>query len=277
MFAFVQDRFVALPDARISITDLSVQRGYGVFDFLRVKNRKPLYVEEHLSRFFHSASTLHLEPPYTKEEIRSFITDIIRRNDIRDSGIRLTLTGGVAPDGFTILSPTLLIAEQRFTPPTEDSLTRGIRLMSYAHQRQIPAAKTIDYLTAIWMQPKLQQTGADDLLYHCNGVISECPRANIFIITEDGVLVTPVHQILKGITRHKVITLAKTVMPVEERSVTLDELQRAAEVFITSTTKTILPVISVDVYDFPPGKITRQLRELLLAAQAEAMHSTPAY
>jgi branched-chain amino acid aminotransferase len=114
------------------------------------------------------------------------------------------------------------------------------------------------------MQPQMREAGADDLLYHQNGTVSECPRSNVFIVTAEGVLVTPHNKILKGVTRSMVLDCARGRFPVEERNVTLDEVEAAAEVFITSTTKEILPVRMLDARPLRTGdEVTKALHRLL--------------
>ena len=86
---------------------------------------------------------------------------------------------------------------------------KGIELVTWPHQRQLPAVKSIDYVMAIWLQPWMKKNGADDVLYHNNGTVTECPRANFFLVMEDGRLVTPAENILEGVTRKKLLDLEK--------------------------------------------------------------------
>jgi branched-chain amino acid aminotransferase len=119
---------------------------------------------------------------------------------------------------------------------------------------------------AIWLQPLRIEKGADDILYHFNGVISECPRANFFLILDRNRIVTPAAGALKGITRKKLIELDKQHFSIEEKEVTLDELKSAKEAFITSTTKRILPVRQVDEVVFESTEKGRQLLDLFRKA-----------
>jgi D-alanine transaminase/branched-chain amino acid aminotransferase len=185
----------------------------------------------------------------------------------------MTLTGGYSHDGFTMASPNLLITQQAFKANTEIAST-GIRLVSYSHQRQFPHVKTIDYLMAIWLQNYIAENKADDVLYQQNGIIAECPRANIFIVSADGILLTPTNNILKGVIRKQVLSLAKARYKVEERDITLEELYSAKEVFITSSTKNILPVVQVDghrIGDGKPGQMTISLLAELLQIISRAV------
>ena len=122
----------------------------------------------------------------------------------------------------------------------------------------------MDYLQAIWLQPVLKEKKADDVLYHSNGLIRECPRANFFIVTKDDQVLTPESDMLKGVSRKQVLEISAATYHTEARDVTLDELRNAKEAFITSTTKNILPVVQVDgkfLGDGRPGAVTRDLAE----------------
>jgi D-alanine transaminase/branched-chain amino acid aminotransferase len=119
---------------------------------------------------------------------------------------------------------------------------------------------------AIWLQPYVRDKNADDVLYQRDGLVSECPRSNFFIVTKDDKVITPAENILKGVIRGKVLALAQQIGPIEERPVSLDDIRNAREAFITSTTKHIIPVLQIDgqpMGDGLPGKISRQLRQQL--------------
>jgi branched-chain amino acid aminotransferase len=263
-WAFYNDDFVLESNCAVPASDLAVQRGYGVFDFFKTVLNKPLFFDAHLLRFRRSAEAMRLPVNKTREELKAIIHQLIYKNELPDSGIRLTLTGGVSPDGFTLGKPNLIITQQPLAPASP-ALESGIRLITYEHQRQLPQVKTIDYLMAIWLQPRLATACADDILFYTsNHGITECPRANFFLVAADGTLVTPGEHILEGITRSRILRL--TGENVVEGSIALSELKTAREAFITSTTKQVLPVIAIDNQPIGNGKqgpITQRLAEKL--------------
>lgn len=268
LFVAVNDDLVPASQASLLVNDLSIQRGYGVFDFFKTLDHHPVFIDDHLDRLFHSAGQLRLEIGKTRQQLRELIDALREKNDIPDSGIRLTLTGGYSPDGYTLIKSNLVISQSPLSANIMAECQPGIRLVSYPHQRQLPNAKTIDYLMAIWLQPFIKSRSADDVLYHRDGIITECPRSNFFIVTAEDTLVTPARHMLKGIIRSKVLHLAKRQCKTEERDISLEQLQTVKEAFITSTTKHILPVLSVDGQPIGkgyPGRIAQWLnRELYL-------------
>jgi branched-chain amino acid aminotransferase len=268
MVVFLNDQFVPEEKAALQVSDLSLQRGYGVFDFLKVVNSAPVFLQEHLDRFYFSAGQMRLNVEYSEDTLKKIIFELIKKNNVADSGVRITLTGGYSPDGYQLSRPNLILSLRAFTSPTEDQFQKGIKLITYPHQRQLPHVKTIDYLMAIWLQPLIKENNADDVLYHQNGMISECPRSNFFIVTHDNTIVTPSKNILKGVMRSKLMTVASTNFKIEERDISVDELKTAREAFISSTTKTIIPVRQVDEHIFPgDNSITTQFFHSLTRLQ----------
>lgn len=262
-YGFLNDSIIPDEELVIHYTDLSIQRGIGIFDFLAIEEFEPLYIEDHLDRFTRSAKEMRLSLNYSREELRMIIHDLVRRNVLSHGGIRMTLTGGYSADGYNIQQPNLIISTHQFQLPSNELFESGIKLMTWEHQRQMPHVKTTDYLMAVWLQPILKEKSADDILYTNNGLITECPRANIFIVTQENKLVTPANNILHGVIRKQVIELANN-LEVEQRDISITELHAVREVFITSTTKRILPVARVDQHSYStPGEITIQLYQKL--------------
>jgi D-alanine transaminase/branched-chain amino acid aminotransferase len=254
-FVYVNDSLVPTDEASLFISDLAIQRGYGIFDFFKTIGGSPVYLDEHLDRFFYSAAQLRLELRKSRDELKAMIETLLDRNGVADSGVRLTLTGGYSPDGYQPAEPNLVIYQSLLTAPVKPGISRTVRLMSYPHQRQLPEVKTIDYLMAIWLQPLLREKGVDDVLYHRDGVVLECPRCNFFLVTDRDVLVTPGKDILRGITRMKVLEVAKGALTTEEREIRLEEIRTAKEAFITSTTKQVLPVTEIDGVRIGNGEV----------------------
>jgi len=261
----VNNELIPADKASLLVSDLSIERGYGVFDFFKTLNGKPIFLEDHLDRFYQSASIMQLPVSRSREQLKAQVQELMQQNKMPDSGIRITLTGGYSKDGYDLSAPNLIITQQPL-PPAGGLDTTGIHLVTYAHQRQLAAAKTIDYMMAIWLRAFINQEGAYDVLYHQHNNITETPRTNFFIVTKDDTIVTPSHHILKGVIRKQVLQLATGSFTVAEREITIREVYEAKEAFITSTTKNIWPVVKVDqqiINGGKPGAITKQLSTLL--------------
>ncbi|MEY4050535.1 MAG: hypothetical protein RL262_1369 [Bacteroidota bacterium] len=271
LYCFAQNQISLLENAGVPVGDLLVQRGYGIFDYLRVSNNKPLFIEAHLDRLFNSAEIMRLSIALSKEELKKIVADLIEKNNIPFSGIRLIIAGGDAPDGYTITKPHLIIIQQPLDAPPAQMATKGIQLVSHFYQRQLAEVKTTDYLMAIHLQPWMKSQGGDDILYYNNDTVSECPRSNIFMVSQDNTIVTPARNMLKGITRKNIIAIAEAHhLKLEQRDISLSEMKKAKEVFITSSTKRIIPVSRLDEQNFSlegSNSLSAQIFDHLLALE----------
>jgi D-alanine transaminase/branched-chain amino acid aminotransferase len=267
MAAYLINRFVTNEEVQLQVSDLSMQRAYAIFDFLRTINNTPLFLNDHLDRFYRSAAAMHLPVKQSREELTGIIHQLIQQSALPQAGIRIMLTGGYSTDSYTPGEPNLLITCNPVRTATAEDFENGYSIITYPHQRELPHIKSISYLTAVWLQPLLKEKQVNDVLYYNEQSITEFPRCNVFIITKEGTLVTPAHNMLKGVTRKNILAMAAGIMKTEERDITVEELMQAAEVFLTATTKKIIPVIKINdrpVGDGKPGPHTRKLYEHFL-------------
>lgn len=261
----INGKLIPKDEANLKVNDLSILRGYGVFDYFFVKNGQPLFFNDYVNRFENSIKMLEMELPISKMELKEQIMALIEANGLSEAAIRLLLTGGYAADGFTPKKPNLLILEHLQKKHPSAIYENGIRLMTHLYLREMPEAKTTNYVTGISLMKRLKQEGAFDVLYHDGQWISESARSNFFIVTYDNVIVTPANGILKGITRKQVLDIAKNHYKIEERQLHLSELKTAKEVFLSSTTKGTMPVVQVDNIIIGSGKVgsvTTHLKKL---------------
>lgn len=261
-FCYLNGEILPIEKAYLHVSDLALLRGYGVFDFFRAIDGKPIYLEDHLTRFENSAQMLHLPTP-PRELLRQNILQLIELNPQPLLGVKLVMTGGYSPDGYEIATPNLFMLAKPFS---FRPFTQGVTLMSVDYQREIPTAKTINYLVPISTLQQQRSMGADDVLYHHKGYILESSRSNVFIIKNEKII-TPKENILQGITRKHILEVARTAFEVEERFVSLQEFWEADEVFISASTRRINFVQKVDNQFFKQNKISAHLLNLLLESE----------
>lgn len=272
MFVFINGNFIDEKEAFIGVSDLSIQRGFGIFDYFRTHHHVPLFLDDYLSMFYNSASQLHLEPSYTTQELKEIIFRLIEKNNVENSGFKMILTGGYSPDGFEPAKPNFILTQQAVNVSSKDKFEKGLKVILHEYLRDIPTVKSTNYLMAIYLRDKLVTHQADEVLYYKDNGVLEFPRANVFVVTKDETVVTPAENVLHGITRKKVLEIAGKNYKTEERSVTVEELKDASEVFLTSTTKRLLPVLKIDdviIGHGKPGKITRSLYQSFLQMENE--------
>ena len=257
-------------EARIPVTDLTLRRGYGAFDFLRVEDGVPLFADDHLARFERTAALLGLAPRPDGQALRDHVRELIAANGHGSFGLQLFLTGGDPIGGFAPGTPRLLVLVVDLPRFRSEDYEDGVALLPHRFQRDLPEAKTTDYFTAVRLYPRMREAGASDVLYHDGSRVLESTRCNVFVATAEGRLATPGRDVLHGITRGRMIdALADAV---EVRDVPLAELEAAPEVFVTSTTRGAMPVVRIGdrtVGDGRPGPLTRRAEAAFAAVRAE--------
>jgi len=259
---YINGQFLPYPDASLHINDLGLQRGYSIFDyFIEVEGGIPFF-DDYLDRFYTSADRLNMKVPIGRKALKEKIAELLHQNKLGTSGIKLLLTGGYSEDLYSPSSPNFMILNLPVLHQPGD-FGEGVKLILLDYQRHIPEVKTTFYLPSIALFPRLKEYRAIEVLYHHNGLISETTRANIFLVKNNR-LITPSPGILKGITRKHVLNTAKDLLASEEREVRLEELWEADEIFITGTSKHVMPVIEIEgrqIGKGKPGEWTRRISE----------------
>ncbi len=262
---YVNGRWVEPAEATLSLTDISVLRGYSVFEALRTYNQRPFHLEEHLDRLYHSAKLIEMPMPFVREQVAGKIHEIIERNPYRHASIRLLVTGGESKDGILPSGePGIAIMISELPERDLERFNQGYRLITTRLQRVTPEAKSSNYIAAVRALKEARQRNADDALFvnHLNHLL-EGTRSNFFVF-KNRTLVTPKQGVLIGVTRNVVLELARHYFPVEERPILMDDLTKITEAFLTSSSREIMPVIKIDDLTLSggqPGPNTRELEQ----------------
>lgn len=267
MFVSVNNRIVSNSEATLNISDLAIQRGYGIFDFFKVVGGHPYFLEDYLDRFYHSASVMRLAIPLERDQLRRAVYELIARNNLDESGIKMILTGGYSSDGYHPATPNLIISQHPLTLPSKSVIETGVKIITHEYVRDIPEVKTINYTMGIWLIEKVNSENAADVLYVKDGLVSEFPRSNFFIVTHDNAVLTASSNVLMGVTRKNVLRLARQVFTADETNIRLESVYQAREAFITSTTKRIIPVVQVNdklIGNGQPGPVSMELLRRLI-------------
>jgi branched-subunit amino acid aminotransferase/4-amino-4-deoxychorismate lyase len=251
---FNNGKFVTLSDITIPVDNIGVNRGYGAFDFFGVINNKPFYLERHLDRFFNSLTMLRLKISYSREQVKELVEEVVRLNSATNFHIKLFALP-LSTDATPSLDCGFYIVPVDASPFCNDVYLNGGTLITKEYMRFAPEAKSTNYLPLIYWYGEIAAAGAIDVLYHSNGTIKETSRGNIFIVKNNSAY-TPESEVLKGITRSVVIDILKNNgVAITEKSVSLNELFSADEVFLTSTTKKVLPIVKIDEKVIGNGKV----------------------
>ena len=264
MIYYLNGKFVEKNKAVIPVNDLGLLRAYGVFDYLKTYNRVPFHLEDHLNRFFRSASRFNLKIPVSKKELRRIIFDLLAKNkSLKELSFRMVLTGGQTEDGKTSKKPTFFIVVGEAPVYPEEIYKKGIKLAILDYGREFPEIKTINYLLAVSQWKNILKKKASEILYVSKGKVLEASTSNFFMV-KNKILFTPKNEILEGVTREIVIKLAKeNKIKVVEKDIHLKEVLKADECFITATDKEVMPVVKIDNQIIGAGCPGAQTKKLL--------------
>jgi branched-chain amino acid aminotransferase len=260
---YVDGNFVPADAAVIPVDDLAIIRGIGVFDLMRTYDGKPYFLKEHVARLLNSAKEINLDIPWSHDAICDVVQQTLARNEMDEANIRIIVTGGSSSDFMTPSGPPRLIVLVTPLPKLPEWWTcRGVKVITMKARRNIPGAKSLDYLPAAMALRKAREHKAIEVIYLDDADNAlEGATSNLFAFIGK-TLVTPGRDILSGITRNCVLDIARRRYPVEIRDLLKAELIKAEEVFITGTNKGLVPVVQVDdctIGDGRPGKQTLEI------------------
>ena len=273
MTIFLDGKYLAEQDAKISVFDHGLLYGDGVFEGIRLYNGRIFRLDQHLDRLFASAKAIMLTIPMSKEELVTACCETCKRNNLSDGYIRLVVTRGV---GYLGLSPfkcpkaSVFIIADKIELYPEEVYRNGLKLITAATRRVNPAAfspavKSLNYLNNIMAKIEAIQAGTvEALMLNGEGYVAECTGDNVFIV-RNGKIETPPASAgaLIGITRQVVFELgARLGVPVTEPNLTRYDLMTADECFLTGTAAEVVPVVSLDgrvIGNGKPGALTLKL------------------
>lgn len=267
-YCYLNGKILPVSEAKVSVYDIGLLRGFGIYEAMRTFNRVPFMWADHMERFHTSTAALKLTIPLGDEEIHTVIAELIDKNisEGKDAVIRFILTGGEAIGGIEYNSqhPTFYILVEELVPLAAREYENGCSLIVHEHLRIFPGYKTTNYITAVLLQEERKKAGALEILYTYQGKVLEPATSNLFIV-KDGKIITAKDDILAGITRKVTIELAKKEFPLEEREVSVEEMYAADEAFLTSSFKDIVPVVNVGdktIGSGVPGPVTKRVMQL---------------
>lgn len=270
---YVDGKWVEEGQVAVHPEDRGYNFGDGIYEVVRIYKGRMYQWDGHLTRLFRSAKEIKMELPWSAEELTDLAYQLIAKNNITendDATLYLQVSRGTAPRVHDIpsgIQPVIMGFVRRKDRPVAE-MKKGLTAQLVEDIRWLRCdIKTLNLLGAVLVKQYAKDAGAQESILHRNGVITECSASNLFVV-KNGELYT--HQadnlILHGITRQVVIDLARNNgITVHEEAFDIAFLKQADEVFLTSTTAEIMPLISVDgvaVGDGQPGPVALTLQDL---------------
>ena len=240
-------------EATISVMDRGFLFGDGVYEVIPVFGNKLLRAKGHLERLKNSLGRISLQDPHSDDEWLQIFSGLLERNPGDDRAIYLQISRGAYPGrdlGIkTDYPPTIFAMVLHVTPPAIEVVSAGISAITVDDFRWSACdIKSTSLVASVMLKQQAADAGVDDAILIRNSMLSEGTASNVFIV-KDNVLSTPPtgHELLSGITRDLVIEIAKNnAILVEERHIEATELFDADEIWMTSSTREIAPVIRLN-------------------------------
>ncbi len=248
MYVILNKKLILQNKAMISVMDRGFKFGDAIYETMRTINGKPWLLAEHLKRLRNSAKILQIKVPLTNKELTYQITRLIKKNNHKESRIRITLSR----------DETLLIEATKLTKPR--NFTKGVTAITYKAERTLPQAKSTNMLPSILARREAEKHKAyEALLVDRHNNITEGAFSNVFAV-KNGELITPKDGILEGTTRNYII---KKYPKVRLAPIPLHKIHTYDEIFVTSSTFGAVPIIKVDGKPINNGKIGRITQNII--------------
>ena len=285
---YLDGELVPASQAKISVYDHGFLYGDGVFEGIRIYNRRIFRLDAHLTRLYRSAKAIWLAPPLSFDEMKAAIQKTVAANQIENGYIRAIFSrgkGDLGLDPRKCPKPTTVIIADAIKLYPPEVYEAGMECITVATRRSQPdvlnpAIKSLNYLNNILAKIECIRAGVPEcIMLNTNGLVAECSGDNVFVLIKDYrgrvELRTPPVTAgnLEGITRDAVMELAEKVgINVVEKDLALFDLYAAEEAFLTGTAAEIVPLTKLDMREIGDGR-PGQTTQKLIAAYKELTNS----
>lgn len=278
MWVYLIDKLVPEAEAKVSVFDQGFLYGDGLFETFRAYSGKIFALSLHLDRLAAAAKRIHIPIP-PLPQLAKQLEETLRRNDLNDAILRLTLTRGLSISGLRpdlCETPTLVITARPFTG-YDDLYAIGVSVTISTIRRVSslvgePCMKSLNFMDNVLARLEAHRAEVFETLFlNSEGFLAEGSISNLFWI-KNGEVKTPAltTPILNGITREVLISeIKKQAIPIEEGLFPLADLLNADEAFLTNTAFEVMPLIAVEgkkVGSGQPGEMTNRCRQIFIQA-----------
>jgi D-alanine transaminase len=274
MKVYLNGEFVALEDAKISVLDRGFIYGDGVYELIPVYARQPFRLPQHLKRLQYSLDGIRLANPHTEAQWSSIIETLIAHQPFDDQGVYLQVTRGVAKRDHAFppgVPPTVFLMSNPLAAPSPEQVSNGVAVVTADDNRWRRCdLKTISLVGNVLMRQLAADAGAAETMMFRDGFLTEASASNVLAVIGGRIVAPPKDNlILPGITYGAVYDFAvEAGLPFDVRPVSREEALAADELWLTSSTKEVLAITTVDGAPFRDGKPGPMFRKMHALFQA---------
>ncbi|HSD99596.1 MAG TPA: D-amino acid aminotransferase [Burkholderiales bacterium] len=250
--AYLNGEFLPLEQARVSALDRGFIFGDGVYEVIPVYSRRPFRLPEHLRRLQRSLDAIRLGNPMTDEEWARLIHDLVARHSGEDQSLYLQVTRGVARRDHAFPKegkPTVFMMSSPLVTPAREQIENGVPCITAIDYRWLRCdVKSVSLLANCLLRQQAAEAGAVEVVLFRDGCLTEASASNVFVVKGGKLLAPPKNNlILPGITYDVVLELAAAKgIAVELRAIPEREVRGADELWVTSSSKEVLAVATLD-------------------------------
>ncbi|MEB7658106.1 D-amino-acid transaminase [Mammaliicoccus vitulinus] len=270
-YIFINDEFVDESEGKINYSDRGYNFGDGIYEYIRIYDGKVFTSKEHYERLFRSAKEIGLNlESYSVEGLTEVTKTLAAKNNVVNGGVYIQVTRGVAPRNHPFpdasTKPVFSAFSKSYDRPYEE-LKNGVKAITVDDIRWLRCdIKSLNLLGNVLAKEKAAQNGAAEAIMHRDQTVTEGSSSNVYAVKDGKIYTHPANNlILNGITRRIIKKSAEALnIPFIEEAFTLDFLNDADEVIISSTSIEVMPVIQVNdnkIGDGKVGQITKQLQK----------------
>ncbi|MCW8930929.1 MAG: D-amino acid aminotransferase [Gammaproteobacteria bacterium] len=266
---YLNGEFIPLDKANISVLDRGFIFGDGVYEAIPTYAKKPFRVKHHLERLNNSLNAIQIKNPLSFTQWQQLIKQLIHKNNYLDQYIYLQITRGVAPRNHAFPhqeSPTIFMMTSPLEKQSQEVIENGISVVSLPDNRwQNCQIKSISLLPNVLLQQQALDKGAKEAILIRDGLATEGSASNLFIVLDDCLITPPKGPLLlPGVTRDLIVEIAhEQAICIKEHSITETELMNAQEIWLTSSTKEILPVTRLNDKIISNGRPGRHWHKMI--------------
>ena len=277
LLLYLNGEFIPEDQARVSVMDRGFLFGDGVYEVIPAYAGLPFRLREHLNRLSNSLAAIRMTPPLDHEQWSQILHQLLQQRGSEDQQIYLQITRGAYGKRLHAIpesvQPTVMAMASPINRRDPELVARGMSVITLEDIRwQRCDIKSITLLANILAQSQAREEGADEAILVRDGLANEGTASNLFMV-KDGLIITPPKSphLLPGITRDLVLELAMDAgIPYAEASISADELETADEIWITSSTKEVMPVTRLNgkpVANGVPGPMWERMDALYAACK----------
>lgn len=252
----------------INMEDRGYQFGDGIYEVVGVYHSKLYLLDEHMNRLVQSAEKLNIELPFSIEEMKTQLLELVHLNKLSEGIVYLQVSRGVAPRTHelptTPITPVVLAYTKTLDDLTELQDNGSTAILQEDIRWLRCDIKSLNLLPNTMAKQKAVEHSAVEAILHRGNIVTEASSSNVCIVKDGEIFTHPANNyILNGITRQRAIELCKHLdIPVHEKAFTVEQLFEADEVFITATKLDVVAINEIDGHTIgtgKPGAISRQL------------------